>query len=88
MKIVTAEFQKIFSKKTFLLLIVALVVNWVLLGYGTQQQYRYAAPPEAYRQVFAELEGKSETEKLSFLQEKLDRLNACRLLESQATAEE
>lgn len=88
MKIVTAEFQKIFSKKTFLLLIVALVVNWVLLGYGTQQQYRYAAPPEAYRQAFAELEGKSETEKLSFLQEKLDRLNACRLLESQATAEE
>lgn len=87
MKIFTAEFQKIFSKKTFLLLIVALVVNWVLLGYGTQQQYQNAAPPEAYRQVFTELSGKTEAEKLAFLQEKLDRLNACSLWENQAEME-
>lgn len=88
MKIFTAEFQKIFSKKTFLLLAVALVVNWVLLSFNTQQQYQYAAPPEAYQQIFGELTGKSEPEKLSFLKEKLDRITACSLWESKESMEE
>lgn len=87
MRIFTSEIRKIFSVKTLLVLVLALAVNWLLLSFGTSQTYsKYAPQPESYQKISSELSGKTEQEKLDFLKQAWDKINACQNLEMQAMA--
>lgn len=88
-KIITAEIRKIFSAKTLLVLLLALAVNWLLLSFGTSRTYpQYYPQPESYKAIYADLSGKTEQEKLDFLEKTFEKTSACLNLEMQVMAQQ
>lgn len=87
MRIFTSEIRKIFSLKTLLVLVLALAVNWILLDFSVSQNYpQYGPQPEDYRNIVSDLAGKTEPEKLEFLAQAAEQINACQWLEMQAVS--
>lgn len=67
---IAVEIRKLFTSKAVLILLAALAFNLILVNFGVQSTYTgdsFGAPPSAYRQIFSDLSGMTEEEKVCFL---------------------